>query len=554
MVGLVERGETDNDGFYATLVGAEAVDEYTVRIMTDGPDGVLPARMYWLKQIPASAEEHRISPTSPSAPGPTGSRAATRASTSCSSPTRSTGRRSVHNPHPTNNHHPAHRPRRSPWPCFSCRRPTRRRASEHPVKIASHSPPSSPSRAAGRVARDPQPTHRHLEPLAARLRAPARARARATSSSTSRAILRRTTAASSTSGAGATAGTATSALGRTTPTGEGGARALRRPRRRAARAAPRICTSSTTRRTRRPSCARCRSSTRRARTRSTSCCATGARRPLRRRAPGPAGRRGELLAQEARAPPRLSCASRRRVREGGGSIVAYETWLETGERRAARGDPRLQRGGLPLDAVPARLAARARCGRRPQREFGVDFDELAARGGGAHDRRMAAGGRGPDRATRRRAAGGRRGRRRRPGRAPPARHLLLYHQRESKPEWWRYFELRDMTSTSLIDERDAIGGLVRDPRSSRRSRQAVARLRVHVSRRRSSSSSLGNVRDPTTGESYNARRGSTDDHVVIRRGKNAPAAGARRARSPAGRSIGETAARRAVALAPIGAR
>ena len=57
MVGLVERGETDNDGFYATLVGAEAVDEYTVRITTDGPDGVLPARMYWLKQIPASAEE-----------------------------------------------------------------------------------------------------------------------------------------------------------------------------------------------------------------------------------------------------------------------------------------------------------------------------------------------------------------------------------------------------------------------------------------------------------------------------------------------------------------
>ena len=57
MVGLVERGETDNDGFYATLVGAEAVDDYTVRITTDGPDGVLPARMYWLKQIPASAEE-----------------------------------------------------------------------------------------------------------------------------------------------------------------------------------------------------------------------------------------------------------------------------------------------------------------------------------------------------------------------------------------------------------------------------------------------------------------------------------------------------------------
>jgi peptide/nickel transport system substrate-binding protein len=57
MVGLVEREETDNSGFFGTLTGATAVDEYTVQVTTDGPDGVLPARMYWLKQIPASAEE-----------------------------------------------------------------------------------------------------------------------------------------------------------------------------------------------------------------------------------------------------------------------------------------------------------------------------------------------------------------------------------------------------------------------------------------------------------------------------------------------------------------
>jgi peptide/nickel transport system substrate-binding protein len=57
MVGLVERAETANSGFFGTLTGATAVDEYTVQITTDGPDGVLPARMYWLKQIPASAEE-----------------------------------------------------------------------------------------------------------------------------------------------------------------------------------------------------------------------------------------------------------------------------------------------------------------------------------------------------------------------------------------------------------------------------------------------------------------------------------------------------------------
>jgi peptide/nickel transport system substrate-binding protein len=41
MVGLIERGETDNDGFYATITGAEAVDPTTVRIMTAEPDGVL---------------------------------------------------------------------------------------------------------------------------------------------------------------------------------------------------------------------------------------------------------------------------------------------------------------------------------------------------------------------------------------------------------------------------------------------------------------------------------------------------------------------------------
>lgn len=53
MIGLAERGETDFS-FYDSLTGAEAVDDYTVRIMTDGPDAVLPARITWLKQIPAS--------------------------------------------------------------------------------------------------------------------------------------------------------------------------------------------------------------------------------------------------------------------------------------------------------------------------------------------------------------------------------------------------------------------------------------------------------------------------------------------------------------------
>ena len=52
---LIEEGVTDNDGFFGTFTGAEAVDDTTVRITTDGPDGVVPSRLYWLKMIPASA-------------------------------------------------------------------------------------------------------------------------------------------------------------------------------------------------------------------------------------------------------------------------------------------------------------------------------------------------------------------------------------------------------------------------------------------------------------------------------------------------------------------
>ena len=132
-------------------------------------------------------------------------------------------------------------------------------------------------------------------------------RAPATSSSTSRAIRTSATAASSTSGAGGPRRPATSASGRTTPT-----RRRRRFERfvdrvvRAARAASRTCTSSTTRRTSARSCGRCRSSTPRARTRSTSCCATSVLVDLYAVVrQGAAGRRGELLAEEARAPPRL---------------------------------------------------------------------------------------------------------------------------------------------------------------------------------------------------------------------------------------------------------
>ena len=41
-------------------------------------------------------------------------------------------------------------------------------------------------------------------------------------------------------------------------------------------------------------------------------------------------------------------------------------------------------------------------------------------------------------------------------------NLMLYHRREDKVYWWRFFELDALTSEELVAELDAIGGLVRD--------------------------------------------------------------------------------------------
>ncbi len=70
MIGLIEASATDNDGFYSTLTGATKVDDFTVRITTSGPDGVLPARMYWLKMVtPTDAAKDDLS-DAPNGTGP----------------------------------------------------------------------------------------------------------------------------------------------------------------------------------------------------------------------------------------------------------------------------------------------------------------------------------------------------------------------------------------------------------------------------------------------------------------------------------------------------
>ncbi|MEM7566376.1 MAG: ABC transporter substrate-binding protein [Pseudomonadota bacterium] len=57
VVASVERiidpeNNSEQMGYLGTIAGAEAVDETTVRILTTGPDPILPSRMYWMKMIP----------------------------------------------------------------------------------------------------------------------------------------------------------------------------------------------------------------------------------------------------------------------------------------------------------------------------------------------------------------------------------------------------------------------------------------------------------------------------------------------------------------------
>ena len=70
MVKLIADKKTDNDGFYSSITGATKVDDTTVNITTAKPDGVLPARMYWLKMIPASAEKTEDLSDAPNGTGP----------------------------------------------------------------------------------------------------------------------------------------------------------------------------------------------------------------------------------------------------------------------------------------------------------------------------------------------------------------------------------------------------------------------------------------------------------------------------------------------------
>jgi predicted RecB family nuclease len=212
----------------------------------------------------------------------------------------------------------------------------------------------------------------------------------------------------------------------------------------------------------------------------------------------------------------------KRVREGGGSIVAYETWLAT-------------RDDEVLEAIRAYNEEDCRStlslrdwlqnDMRPQAEdeFGVDFDELREPdpeeehgppewmpGVLALVERLTVGlpAHGDDDtpadAERRLLA-----------------HLLLYHHREAKPAWWRYFDLRGMPLPDLIDDRDALAGLVRDetcpPAPYKKSLDYTFTFPPQEFRL-----DVGSVEDPTTGEAFNLVKVDVD-RVVLRRVATKPA-------------------------------
>lgn len=56
--------------FFSTIRGAEKVDDLTVKIITDGPDPILPSRLYWLKIVPPKHSTDKKFAETPVGTGP----------------------------------------------------------------------------------------------------------------------------------------------------------------------------------------------------------------------------------------------------------------------------------------------------------------------------------------------------------------------------------------------------------------------------------------------------------------------------------------------------
>ena len=127
-------------------------------------------------------------------------------------------------------------------------------------------------------------------------------------------------------------------------------------------------------------------------------------------------------------------------------------------------------------------------------------------------------------------------------------HLLEYHRREEKPQWWEYFHHLELDEEELFE----------DARHDRRARarrragagQAVARLHASRSRRRSTRSAATAV-DPATEKRYNVTVDDERGLVTLRRGVERDGRAAADGADPAAAASDLGAARR---RAPLRAR
>jgi len=64
------ENNSEQMAYFGTITGAQKVDDHTVRITTDGPDPILPSRMYWMKMVPPKYAEEGDLAAAPVGTGP----------------------------------------------------------------------------------------------------------------------------------------------------------------------------------------------------------------------------------------------------------------------------------------------------------------------------------------------------------------------------------------------------------------------------------------------------------------------------------------------------
>jgi predicted RecB family nuclease len=88
-------------------------------------------------------------------------------------------------------------------------------------------------------------------------------------------------------------------------------------------------------------------------------------------------------------------------------------------------------------------------------------------------------------------------------------HLLEYHRREEKPQWWEYFHHRDLDDEELLDDGDTIGGLELEGEPQRVGGSFEYRLRFPAQEHKISGKGV----DPKTEKTYKVS--VDDEHGIV---------------------------------------